>query len=305
MTSSPFRRLLALRIGAFTGAPICLARPIAISRPHLLPAVTLSLQLHHPRFISLKPQRFPRDGEIIQANHLTAIFIDHEQVYHGLVHVPLLLSSIDLSIYHLVLINPGDGTEDNPPIIRQYTHEGLNLYEQQQTEKAKEQHQKRKEQKAASLTKEYQFTWAISKHDLGIKLRKAGEMLAKKMRVEIVIKGKRGMAKVTRAEAEELVRIIEETLMEKGGEEWKEREGDIGTMMTMSYQPLGKGKKGPVKKEDLVEGGGEVGGEALVEGRGEEGEEIWKRVEPEEQVSQSNQEYPPPTLPSAGWEGPR
>lgn len=200
-------------------------------------------------------------------------------------------------MYHLVLINPGDGTEDNPPIIRQYTHEGLQLYEEQQVERAKEQHKKRKEQKAASLTKEYQFTWAISKHDLEIKLRKAGEMLAKGMRVEIVIKGKRGMAKVTRVEAEELVRNIEETLMEKGAEEWKEREGDIGMMMTMNYQPR---KKGPVK-----EGGGEAGGEAVVEGRGEEGEVVRKQVEPEAQVSQSNQEYPPPSLPSAWWEGPR
>ena len=111
--------------------------------------------------------------------------------------------------------------------------------------RAKEQHQKRKEQKAMSMTKEYQFTWAIGPHDLGIKLRKAGEMLAKGMRVEIVIKGKRGMTKVTRTQAEELVMKIEETLVEKGGEEWKEREGNIGMMMTMNYQPRGKGKKGP------------------------------------------------------------
>ena len=142
------------------------------------------------------------------------------------------------------------------------------------------------------MTKEYQFTWAIGPHDLGIKLRKAGEMLAKGMRVEVVIKGKKGMTKVTRAQAEELVQKIEETLEEKGGEEWKEREGDIGMMMTMNYQPLGKGKKGPVKKREAVVEGGS--GEGREDGAAGEG------VEPEAQVSQSSQEYPSPPPPSAG-----
>ncbi|KAF8416606.1 hypothetical protein EV426DRAFT_504955, partial [Tirmania nivea] len=137
-----------------------------------------------------------------------------------------LLASIDRSIYHLVLINPGDGTKGSPPIIKQYTHEGLLQYDEQQALKAKEQHQKRKDQKAANLTKEYQFTWAIGPHDLGIKLRKAEEILAKGLKVEIMIRGRKGMTKVTRAQAEELVLKIEETLAEKG-KEWKEREGGI------------------------------------------------------------------------------
>jgi len=231
--------------------------------------------------------------------------VDSDQVYHGLVHVPPLLASIDRSKYHLVLINSGDGTKNSPAVVRQYTHEALRQYEEQQAERAKEQYQKRKEQKATSLTKECQFTWAIGPHDLGIKLRKAGEILAKGMRVEIVIKGKRGMTKVTRAQAEELVLNIGKALAEKGGEEWKEREGDIGMVMTMYYQPLGRGRKGPVKKEALPEGEGGERREGAEGGQRIQPEDDMGRIQPDEQVPQSHHEYPPPPPLYPEWQGPR
>ena len=113
-------------------------------------------------------------------------------------------------------------------------------------------------------------------------MRKVGEMLNKGFRVEVMIAGKKGMMKVTREQAEDVVRIVDEEAEAKGGREWRDRDGQIGAQMVMYYE---KGPRPKKKVEVAAEGEGAEGAEGEGAGNADS--------RPDEQNSQSPPQQPP------------
>lgn len=232
--------------------PICfVCTPL---RPYLL-----STSPSYTRSASIKPYERPRNEQIIKANYFTGNFVDADSVFHGLVHIPQLLASIDRRKYALVLLSPGD--EANPPLIKQFTLEALEAQTPQQLTPAQLREQQKLERKRNPpvITKEFQVTWAIDPHDLGIKLKRMGEMLEKGYRVQVVIAGKRGMTKVTREQAESVVMEVERIAEARQATEYKKRDGEIGTQLTIFFS-VERGRKAAgagesEKQEGQAEGG--------------------------------------------------
>ena len=233
MAAFPLRRLLTFRAGLSlidinNNWPICfVCTPL---RPYLF-----SASPSHTRSASTKPYERPRNEQIIKANYVTGNFVDADSVFHGLVHIPQLLASIDRRKYALVLLSPGD--EANPPLIKQFTLEALEAKMPQQLTPAQLREQQKLERKRNPpvITKEFQVTWAIDPHDLGIKLKRMGEMLEKGYRVQVVIAGKRGMTKVTREQAESVVMEVERIAEARQATEYKKRDGEIGKQLTVFF----------------------------------------------------------------------
>ncbi|KAF8455434.1 hypothetical protein BDZ91DRAFT_746559 [Kalaharituber pfeilii] len=179
--------------------------------------------------------RLARNYEI---RHPIAHYIDATNSSHGMVSIPSLLRTLDLTNYVLL--------------------------EAHRTERAiKQQLRSKKSNNPAMVTKEFQVTWAISLHDLTYKLKRAKEYLEKGNRVEVVIAGKKGMAKVTRRQCEEVIEEVEKSFeVVKGAREWKAREGELGMQLTMFWQ------------RKVVRGGGGGGGEGEEVTKPEGGEEV-------------------------------
>lgn len=252
MAAFPLRRLLVPRAGLSLidvnkNWPICfLCTPL---RPYLrsnLPSHTRSIKLYER----------PQNEQIIRANYVTGNFVDADSVFHGLVHIPQVLASIDRRKYALVLLSPGD--ETNPPLVRQFTLETIDAQKPQQLTPAQLREQQKLDRKRNPpvITKEFQITWAIDPHDLGIKLRRMGEMFQKGHRVQVVIAGKRGMTKVTRQQAESVVMEVEQIAEAMQATEYKKRDGEIGTQLTIFFS-VERGKKtaGAKKQEGPAEEG--------------------------------------------------
>ena len=209
----------------------------------------------------------------------TGNYIDENHVFHGEVHIPPLLHSLDLTRHALVLINPGNPPE-SPAVVKLLTYEELAQLEEHEKQKIiNKQLNARKQKKIQTTTKEFQITWAISPRDLGIKLKKAGEYLDKGSRIEIVLAGKKGMKKVTLNEMNELLAKIEEWGSTKG-REWKAREGEIGAQLVMFF--LGGASK-PQQVPRPEDGQGPV----------QQFDEYGNPIDPPIDSGEPGQEYPP------------
>ncbi|TLS26184.1 hypothetical protein PpBr36_04506 [Pyricularia pennisetigena] len=94
--------------------------------------------------------------------------------------------------------------------------------------------QKEKEKAARRtkvMTKEMEINWAITKHDLGHKMKQLLKFLQKGCQCEITFQNKlRGKKKATMEEMQETVRLVKEAIMEiPGANEYKSADGGIGS----------------------------------------------------------------------------
>lgn len=108
------------------------------------------------------------------------------------------------------------------PICRFMNREQLKR-EQKEREKAA--------RRSKVMTKEMEINWAITKHDLGHKLKQLLKFLQKGCQCEITFQNKvRGKKKATMEEMQETVRLVKEAIMDiPGANEYKSADGSVGS----------------------------------------------------------------------------
>ncbi|KAM0787427.1 hypothetical protein ACM66B_003509 [Microbotryomycetes sp. NB124-2] len=126
-----------------------------------------------------------------------------------------ILGALDRTRFSILLVD----AQHDPPICKI-----LDKKQQYEQQRAKD---KAKKQQAASggsgaggtgaaTAKEVQLTWSTTLHDLGHKLNKAKDMLAKGSRVVVIFKDKKGAERPTQQARQDMFRNVEQALQENG-----------------------------------------------------------------------------------------
>jgi translation initiation factor IF-3 len=162
----------------------------------------------------------------------------------GMLTEPRPLSSVlteasirDQTVVSIVLPRPGQTKGSKYPICVVLDRAA---YEASEAARAREEAEKEKgERKAKKGTKELEINWAIDKHDLGIKMKKLREFLAKGLRVEVLLlrRGKKRGRQATKEEVEETLRVVkEEAASVEGAREVRGGSGVIGERYQLFFE---------------------------------------------------------------------
>lgn len=112
------------------------------------------------------------------------------------------------------------------------------------------------EKKLMRQSKTLELNYAIAAHDLGHKMKRLNEFLAKGLRVEILLARKRGSRKTTPEEESKLVESVREVaLAVPGATEYKKMDGVVGKVVTLFFAGPNKKKTkagaGAVAEEEV------------------------------------------------------
>ncbi|KAK4049006.1 hypothetical protein OIV83_004367 [Microbotryomycetes sp. JL201] len=141
-----------------------------------------------------------------------------------------ILAALDRTRFSILLV---DGQHD-PPICK--ILDKKQQYEQQRAkDKAKKQAANAPGATGSGQAKEVQLTWSTTLHDLGHKLNKAKDMLAKGSRVTVIIKDKKGAERPTQQAKTQLFANVEQTLQDHG--QLKKRPEYKGGQCMMEFGP--------------------------------------------------------------------
>ncbi|GAA5830887.1 hypothetical protein JCM11251_001111 [Rhodosporidiobolus azoricus] len=122
-----------------------------------------------------------------------------------------LLASLDRSRYLIQLVDPSH----DPPICRLVDKK--EQYTKAREKKAKEVERSKAPSSAASgPPREVHFTWGVSAHDLGHKLKKGKEFLAKGGRVLVCLTDKSGSVKASNELKGQVIREVQKALEGSG-----------------------------------------------------------------------------------------
>jgi len=160
-------------------------------------------------------------------------YVDISGEFHPSISLRQVLQSIDRHKFHVVCINPF--VEEGPLICKCTLKTELADLERKAVQKEREKRRERRENNPELTMKEVEFSWAISEHDLGHRMRKVREFMEKGFSVTIALGTKRGMKKMPRAEMEELVERVRGECAE-WGKEVREAEGQIGWRYLMIFE---------------------------------------------------------------------
>ncbi|KAI9302628.1 translation initiation factor IF-3, C-terminal domain-containing protein [Cunninghamella echinulata] len=113
----------------------------------------------------------------------------------------MALQEFDRSLYFLIEVDP----TSHPPVCR--------LFEKKQLfEKEKANKKKKKTNTPEQITKEINFGWNVSLHDMGHKLTKAIQFLEKGNKVKIEILHKKGQQRVDKDTQQEVIDQVQQQL---------------------------------------------------------------------------------------------
>ncbi|KAI6360202.1 hypothetical protein MCOR25_006815 [Pyricularia grisea] len=169
-----------------------------------------------------KMGRFPRDEELLQV--CEKIVFREATGLSEPQSLAEVLKNADLKTNQLECIAlPGPTNRGLLyPVCRFMNREQLRR-EQKEKERAA--------RKTKVMTKEMEINWAITKHDLGHKMKQLLKFLQKGCQCEITFQNKvRGKKKATMEEMQETVRLVKEAIMEiPGANEYKSADGSVGS----------------------------------------------------------------------------
>lgn len=126
----------------------------------------------------------PKRDEEITSRFIT--FVDENGTVHQRKKLSMVLQEFDRSAYFLIEVDP----TSNPPVCRLF--EKKQLFEKEKANKKKKKTSSTPEQ----VTKEINFGWNVSLHDMGHKLSKAIQFLEKGNKVKVEIVHKKGQQRV-------------------------------------------------------------------------------------------------------------
>jgi translation initiation factor IF-3 len=88
-----------------------------------------------------------------------------------------------------------------------------------------------------AVLKTIELNWAIDANDLGHRIKRVTDFLAKGNRVEVVMAGKRKGRRATTEEARSLMTRVREAVEEvEGAKEWKPMEGAVLGQATLYFE---------------------------------------------------------------------
>lgn len=127
--------------------------------------------------------------------------------------------------------------EDRPAIVG---IEKKSVLLEHRKQKLEQEAENRKEARQTRM-KQVELNWAISGHDLDMKLKQLREFVDKGRKVEVLLASKKRQRKATREEAEKLHSKLKATFAEiEGCREIKPMEGEIGKQALITIQKQGK-----------------------------------------------------------------
>ncbi|KAI2621770.1 hypothetical protein GGR54DRAFT_79131 [Hypoxylon sp. NC1633] len=102
----------------------------------------------------------------------------------------------------------------------------------------------RRARRKAVDTKELEFSWGIAGHDLGHKLRRMRDFLARGLNVEVLLARKKRGRAATREEAEALVASVREAVASvEGAKEGRKMDGAVGGVAKLFFEGAPEGKR--------------------------------------------------------------
>ncbi|KAI9678631.1 MAG: hypothetical protein M1817_005688 [Caeruleum heppii] len=145
-----------------------------------------------------------------------------------------VLSDLDRTQSFLVQVAPA--TDDGqPPICKILPKKEVRERERAKAKPSKTPHQ---------VIKTLEMSWAIDGNDLGHRLKRAQDFLAKGMRVVFVVAHRRGGKRVTPDVAEALIQTIRQRIVEEGGaKESKLMEGKLLHEATLFFESTSRKKE--------------------------------------------------------------
>jgi len=170
--------------------------------------------------------------------------VDEDGTFRGVQSVTNILSTIDRTKFHLVQVNKAKHSEDGSTILFAATCRliPIDIYNKtiaipKKLDPSAVRNKKKLDKLDPRKTvKELQISWAITGNDLGHRMNKMKQFLAKGNRVEVMIAGKKGMRLVPKGEMETVVEGVRTAVEEAGAKEWKKASGEVGKSMMMFFQ---------------------------------------------------------------------
>ncbi|KAI8960552.1 hypothetical protein F5Y11DRAFT_329408 [Daldinia sp. FL1419] len=99
-------------------------------------------------------------------------------------------------------------------------------------------------------TKEMEFSWGISQHDLGHKLKRLRQFLDQGLLVEVILAKKRGRQPVSMETAQALLDAVREAAGEvEGAKEVRKMDGKVGGVVRLFFEGPSEKKRRKKKKE--------------------------------------------------------
>ncbi|KAI9763288.1 MAG: hypothetical protein M1840_000770 [Geoglossum simile] len=194
-------------------APAMFLRPSV----RLLPSPSVQIRAY-AQAASLK-RRLPRDEEITASE---VCLVDEKGAFHPPTPLRQLLASFDRRLFHLVAVSVPKAGET--PVCKIISREELRERERAKPVKK-------------DIVKQLELNWAIDPNDLGHRLNKMQEFLAKGWRVEVILANKRRGRQASAEEAAAVVKRIRGTAEEvTGAKEWKAVDGRVLGHMTMFFE---------------------------------------------------------------------
>lgn len=181
--------------------------------------------------------RPPRDHEITDPQ----IMVIDNGAMEGPLATPFVLTKLDQASESLRMISPyvpADAKNGRPK--PEFAVCKI-VNKKDEYERQKQVKERKKAAAAKPKTKELEFTWAISEHDLTTKLRQMGGFLDKGFKVDVLVAKKKGSRQqVSASEAEAVTKKIREEVVAQGAREAKPATGQVGA--TMRFYLEGKQK---------------------------------------------------------------
>ena len=154
--------------------------------------------------------------------------VDEDKKFQRNQDLKQVLARIDRSKYFVVQVVPGNTAEDVPPTCRLVAKDEI-------IEAARAKTQKNK--KKGDTSKQIQLNWAIDLKDLAHRLERLKEFLSEGRDVEVMLAVKRRGKRASSAEAETVVRRVNEAAASvPGAQESRTREGNVGGVLRLFFR---------------------------------------------------------------------
>ena len=155
--------------------------------------------------------------------------VDEDKNFRRNQQLEHVLARIDRTRYFVVQVVPGNSQENVPPTCRLVPKEEIVEISKAKLEK--------KKKKKMDTSKQIQLNWAIDLKDLEHRLQRVKEFLSEGRDVEVILAVKRRGKRANAAEAETVVRRVNEAVASvPGTQELKTREGSIGGLLRLFYR---------------------------------------------------------------------
>lgn len=251
-----YRVFVAPNLHAPTSVPLHYAPAFAGPSPILrcVPDSTLKIAIRSKKYTRDTRRHALTDSYVLD-NAIEAKMInlvDEEGTFHAKVPLREVMEELARTTHHLVQMTPGKvdaaGRPDpsSLPTCRIVSKMDLRAQHDRKLDLLRRQ----AKQSAGASTKNLELNWAIAGGDLKHRVQKLTDFLREGRKVEVLLGPKKKGKKATADEANNVLKAIQDAVVECKGARETKREGAVGAIMTIVYE----GKKIEDKKVMPLDG---------------------------------------------------